>query len=136
MRVDALWTFGRPRIGDPAFAFLQLALQAQNTGNMVFWRVVHYHDPIPSMAPPALYKHVPRQVYYTSRDGLENIICDWDLQGYEQNATCGHKMHSTLDIADGFMKDDHVNYFGKSLELKLMNEKCVPPEPVTPDEAR
>ena len=49
--VAAVWTFGKPRVGNPAFANSYTAAARKQGVEPPMWRVVHYHDPVPR-APP------------------------------------------------------------------------------------
>jgi len=73
LRVDMLYTFGQPRIGNVAFQeFLQASLEASSCAH---FRVTHHRDPVPHL-PPSLppshsygFRHEPQEVYYPCGSG-------------------------------------------------------------------
>jgi len=73
LRVEMLYTFGQPRIGNVAFQkFLQASLEASSCAH---FRITHHRDPVPHL-PPSLppshshgFRHEPQEVYYPCGTG-------------------------------------------------------------------
>ena len=60
---SSMYTFGQPRIGDGAFT----TWFASAFGGMSWFRVVHWHDPIPHLPPAGLgFQHIAREIWYTA----------------------------------------------------------------------
>jgi len=87
-----IYTFGQPRVGNPAFrsAFNQLTSQ-QQPGAAAF-RVVHWRDPIP-LAPFQWmgYEHTATEVWY-NEDSSNHTVCD----GSGEDAKCSRSLPMDL----------------------------------------
>lgn len=83
---NPLITFGSPRVGDANFA-REFRIKAGAQGlDIPSWRLVHYHDPVPRLAPAVkvnghVYTHVPREVYY-SKYSASHRVCDPSGEDY------------------------------------------------------
>lgn len=126
VKVNNVWTYGSPRVGNSAFAEAFNKVAEKQGAEVPQWRVVHYHDPVPLVAPTWFYKHTPQQVYYSDRESSQYEVCQWQKQNYVENTTCGVMSLTHQDLVDGLLNNDHVNYMGKTFALKKMNAKCVP----------
>jgi len=80
----AVYTFGAPRVGNPALARFYAARAA--AGQWASWRVVHRHDVVPHLPPHDLlafwlgrFAHAPREVWYdSSADPHGHTTCAQD----------------------------------------------------------
>jgi hypothetical protein len=70
LEVDAVYTYGEPRVGNDAFH------KFYSNGTHVSWRVTHNRDPVPKL-PPKLFgfEHIPTEVHY-NEDSSSFKICD------------------------------------------------------------
>eukprot|EP00929_Paragymnodinium_shiwhaense_P118201 TRINITY_DN9001_c0_g1_i3.p1 TRINITY_DN9001_c0_g1~~TRINITY_DN9001_c0_g1_i3.p1 ORF type:complete len:385 (-),score=45.74 TRINITY_DN9001_c0_g1_i3:118-1272(-) len=124
--IDALWTFGSPRVGNREFVYHWLSAAAkQSTARNATWRVVHYRDPIPQLAMNGEYWHVPQEVWYTERYSDKYEVCGWTHDALE-NFSCGMWRVTPSELAEGTLSGDHVHYLGKSFALSDMNSRCRP----------
>eukprot|EP00929_Paragymnodinium_shiwhaense_P118199 TRINITY_DN9001_c0_g1_i1.p1 TRINITY_DN9001_c0_g1~~TRINITY_DN9001_c0_g1_i1.p1 ORF type:complete len:378 (-),score=41.20 TRINITY_DN9001_c0_g1_i1:73-1206(-) len=122
--IDALWTFGSPRVGNREFVYHWLSAAAkQSTARNATWRVVHYRDPIPQLAMNGEYWHVPQEVWYTERYSDKYEVCGWTHDALE-NFSCGMWRVTPSELAEGTLSGDHVHYLGKSFALSDMNSRC------------
>jgi len=120
-----LWTFGSPRVGNPAFVKAFMAQAKSQGAPVASWRVVHYHDPVPQGGPSEFYMHLPNQVYY-SRDSSSFEVCPpvrWDGDAVVR-PQCGMHTLDYKDMTAGLLMQDHVNYLNRTLALKKMDAKC------------
>merc|ERR1712187_63403 len=83
------------------------------------WRVVHYHDPVPRMAPKGLpfgYAHVPQEIYYYSKDESAYRMCD----ASGEDPSCGNSVHLWACL-----NDQHATYLNKTFKHTLRSPKCM-----------
>lgn len=67
IHVDAVWTYGSPRVGNAEFVKAYVAAAERQSVDPPSWRIVHYHDIIPRInlhSAPWGPRHVPLEVYY------------------------------------------------------------------------
>lgn len=134
MQVDQLWTFGSPRVGNDAFVTSFVTLADQQHVSPPSWRVVHYHDPVPTGPPSSQYTHLPVLVYYNTRaysgDSSGYTVCPWDHATLDEEGNCGANtdagMTRTLwNQADGLVAVDHTTYLGINVGMKDLEPACV-----------
>lgn len=95
-----IYTYGQPRMGNPAFAAWASSLLAART--LGTWRSVHWRDPVPHLPPQIAFnfEQVGTEVWYQS--GMTSYrVC----KPYTEDATCSDSI-SAWDITD------HISYFG------------------------
>jgi len=94
--VDAVYTFGQPRVGDAAFA-------AWHSANFPAWyRVVHWNDPVPHLPPHNLgFAHTAREIWY-DKSSDDAIVCD----GSGEDPDC------SLSVEVALVFTDHCTYLG------------------------
>lgn len=132
-QVDMLWTFGSPRVGDDAFVTSYVALADRQHVSPPSWRVVHFHDPVPTGPPSDYFTHIPVLVYYNTREYTGEAsgytICPWFHQNMTDEGTCGNVQSSTgwtvVNQADGLIQVDHTNYLGIPVGMKDLEDQCV-----------
>ena len=128
LRVEMLYTFGQPRIGNVAFQkFLQASLESSH------FRVTHHRDPVPHL-PPSLpplhsygFRHEPQEVYYPC--GTGRGVSGWssssssssNSSSSDDDASCGFVVCDPLEGEDprGSNQNkfalnfvDHITYLG------------------------
>lgn len=95
-----VYTYGQPRMGNPAFAAWASALLAARTQGT--WRSVHWRDPVPHLPPTIAFnfEQVGTEVWYQS--GMTTYqVC----AAYSEDPSCSDSI-SAWDITD------HITYFG------------------------
>ena len=99
--VDSVITFGEPRGGNDAFAtFAGESLPATNT-----FRLTHYTDPIPQLAPRALgFRHHTNEIYYSERDSDGAYLVCSSVDGEDE--TCQNSLAVCVNL------DMHLHYVG------------------------
>ena len=122
-KVDATWTYGKPRIGNTEFVnnFISAAIEQGVSPPM--WRLVHYHDPVPR-APPHLpgihpVAHGALEIYYTKRDSSEYVICPQHGATENQSDTCmgGWPLYFPVNM-------DHISYLNQSFAFSDFPDEC------------
>jgi len=76
--VEAVWTYGKPRVGDAHFVEAYIRAADRQGVYPPLWRVVQYRDPIPRMnlySLPWHPRHEPLEVYYTTEDSSVYRLC-------------------------------------------------------------
>lgn len=69
--LSSLFTFGVPRVGNPAFASSFVSADIPHT------RVVHYRDIVPHLPYEWMgFKHTPHEIWYDSEDSSSYVECD------------------------------------------------------------
>lgn len=127
--VGPVYTFGKPRIGNYAFVDEYVALAKKNNVEPPMWRVVHYRDPVPRIAPVGIsgYDHEPFEVYYTDQASSTYLECPSSAMLYQpwENATCAYKTNlaECLDL-DHIWDLDHLFYLNLSFQKSHMSEAC------------
>jgi pimeloyl-ACP methyl ester carboxylesterase len=122
-KVDATWTFGKPRIGNTEFVNSFEAAATEQGVSPPMWRVVHYHDPVPR-APPTFFgmhpvAHGGLEIYYTDRASSEYIVCPQYGAIENQSDACmgGWPLYYPMNM-------DHVTYLNQSFAFKDFPDEC------------
>jgi len=122
-RVEATWTFGKPRIGNAEFANSFVAAATDQNVFPPMWRVVHFHDPIPR-APPQVpgfhpVTHGALEVYYTDRASSEYTICPQHgaMENASKSCMAGWPLFLSVNM-------DHINYLNESFAFKDFPDEC------------
>lgn len=122
-RVDATWTFGKPRIGNAEFVTSFEAAANQQGVSPPLWRVVHYHDPVPR-APPHLpglnpVTHGALEVYYTDRASANYLVCPQNGAMENQSEACmaGWPLYFPVNM-------DHISYLNETFAFKDFPDEC------------
>eukprot|EP00418_Pyrodinium_bahamense_P031049 CAMPEP_0179153662 /NCGR_PEP_ID=MMETSP0796-20121207/74736_1 /TAXON_ID=73915 /ORGANISM="Pyrodinium bahamense, Strain pbaha01" /LENGTH=368 /DNA_ID=CAMNT_0020854961 /DNA_START=57 /DNA_END=1163 /DNA_ORIENTATION=+ len=90
MPVVAVWTYGKPRVGNDAFVEAYVRLAREQGIDPPMWRVVHYHDIIPRInlySFPWKPRHEPLEVYYYTENSFVSHVCESTPQQLE-NPKC------------------------------------------------
>lgn len=114
--VGPVFTFGAPRVGNMAF----ITAVRSFTHLLPHWRVVHYHDPVPRLAPTGFdYQHAGEEVYYDTENSSSYRVCRSTSEGLE-NATCSAEVpiFKCLNL-------DHLTYLHLSFEGSKMPYSCI-----------
>jgi len=119
LRVGPVYTYGCPRVGDRNFVSAYEAFSAKDSCDPPTWRVVHFHDPVPLLAPRRLlrYQHTSVEILY-NREFSEHKVCE-AVNG-DENPAC-----SLATPTWRFANPDHVTYFNKTLKHKDMPKECI-----------
>jgi len=123
LRVERVWTFGKPRIGNAAFVGAFVAAAERQGQRPALWRVVHYHDPVPRAPPdlPGYYEvsHAPEEVYYTDRESTDYIVCPQEGSMENRSAECsaGFPLALCFDT-------DHLYYLNVTMAYKYAPAEC------------
>jgi len=121
--VAAVWTFGKPRIGNPDFASSYMAAAQQQGVDPPLWRVVHYHDPVPRAPPniPGVYTvaHSALEVYYNNKESSNYLVCPQVGATENQSAYCtnGWPLYLCVD-------DNHLTYLNQTFAFKNFPAEC------------
>jgi len=124
--VDAVWTFGKPRIGNQAFVEAYMAAAQTQNVQPPLWRVVHYHDVIPRLPWHVLgYHHESLEVYYTEEDSSSYRLCP-PTDEHLEDPSC---MLATPWYRCGM--HDHTKYYLQTLDFEEadFNTECIPVQP-------
>jgi len=119
--VRRVYLYGAPRVGNKHFvaAFEDLAMKQQVSP--AAWRIIHYHDPVPRLAPEFYYKFMSREVYYNEQESSYKVCNAHN----GEDPTCADSVPLVECI-----NMDHVTYFNTTLQHKKMSEACMgSPEP-------
>jgi len=123
VQVDAVWTFGKPRLGNYAFVKAFEAAAERQAVSPSLWRVVHYHDPVPRAPPdvPFLYEvgHEGLEVYYTDRLSTQYLLCPQDGPQGNRSWSCSSGWPLPLCL-----NGDHVDYLNQTFKYKHFPEEC------------
>lgn len=116
--VRRVYLYGAPRVGNEHFvaAFEDLAMKQQ-----VFpaaWRIIHYHDPVPRLAPKILYRFMSREVYYNEEESSYRV-CDAH-NGEDPRCADSVPLVECINM-------DHVTYLNTTFQHMKMGEACVGP---------
>lgn len=100
MRLQAVYTFGQPRVGNLAF----VSWFVQKLEGTPFYRVVHDKDPIVH-APPTLlgFQHTPTEVFYNAAESAYRLC---DASG--EDPTCSDRYLWPWDLDP----QHHLEYLG------------------------
>lgn len=101
IRVDGIWTYGGPRVGNPAFAdFL-------TNSSINMWRVTHHRDPVVHLGFEWLgFKHSAREVFYKSQE--------WDEGNAKVCDGSGEDPDGANQYSVAYSVHDHLHYFGQT----------------------
>lgn len=123
--VRKVYTFGKPRVGNLAYATAWMAAAAKQGARPASWRVVHYNDPVARL-PPAIpgltYVHEMHEVWYTARGSTAYRECEtnkWKLVNSYEDSTCSR----STPLVD-CINLDHVTYLNLTFAHKEMEKKC------------
>lgn len=122
-KVDATWTFGKPRIGNAKFVNNFDAAAAQQNIYPPLWRVVHYHDPVPRAPPhlPGIHPvvHGSLEIYYTDRASSAYNICPQHGAVENTSEACmgGWPLYLPVNM-------DHISYLNQSFAFKDFPDEC------------
>jgi len=118
LHVDEVWTFGKPRVGNAAFAERYVQAAVAQGSRTPMWRVVHYMDPVP-LLPPNIglgYLHEVQEVWYTTRESSAFKICNFDLWNASvpyEDPTCSAS--SSVLACLPHAETDHNTYLNLSM---------------------
>jgi len=125
-RVDELWTFGSPRVGDERFV-RWLYDETLAGPHVISWRVTHSHDPVVHLPLRSMgFAHVPTEVWYPDKRIPTKCkqpyeVCE-DSPESEDSACAARVWFGTTM----HRSDDHLLYAGESYDHKIT---CVEPPP-------
>ena len=122
-KVDATWTFGKPRIGNAEFVNNFEAAAAEQGTSPPMWRVVNYRDPVPRLPPQLLglhpVAHGSLEIYYSDRAASEYNICPQNGAMENSSDACMWGWPWFLSV-----NMDHVNYLNQTFAFKDFPEEC------------
>eukprot|EP00930_Biecheleria_cincta_P057662 TRINITY_DN43561_c0_g1_i1.p1 TRINITY_DN43561_c0_g1~~TRINITY_DN43561_c0_g1_i1.p1 ORF type:complete len:330 (-),score=53.63 TRINITY_DN43561_c0_g1_i1:68-1033(-) len=115
--VQPVFLFGAPRVGNSALALAFDSSAATQGVTPSSWRIVHYRDPLPRLPPARLdYRHVSREVYYSTERETEFKVC---TAGLEDPLCSGSTpLWKCIDF-------DHLTYLNLTLSHARFGEDCV-----------
>mmetsp|Transcript_923 Transcript_923/g.1953 ORF Transcript_923/g.1953 Transcript_923/m.1953 type:complete len:415 (-) Transcript_923:144-1388(-) len=122
-KVDATWTFGKPRIGNAEFVNNFEDAAAKQGISPPMWRVVHYHDPVPRAPPhfPGIHPvaHESLEIYYSNRASSEYHVCPHHGAMENNSKACmgGWPLYLPVNM-------DHVSYLNQSFAFKNFPDEC------------
>lgn len=91
-RVDRVYTFAKPRVGNLAFVEAYRAAAGASLDRPPMWRIVGYRDPVPQLPMiTLLYVHEPLQVYYHTDYFSSFVICPTSV-GELESANCSYSV--------------------------------------------
>ena len=95
-----IYTFGQPRVGNPAFE------EWFNAAWLGKWfRVVHHDDPVPHLPPPKLgFAHVATEIWYMENGTGEGVFEVCNGSGEDQQCSAGTLLSGEIT--------DHLTYMG------------------------
>ena len=98
--VQAVYTFGSPRVGNAAFA------STHPVGGGRQWRITHHRDVVPHLPEKLLgFRHTATEVFYANAT-QRGVICD----GSGEDDTNGADQYSFA-----FSVYDHLHYYGQTI---------------------
>ncbi|KAK7197889.1 lipase [Novymonas esmeraldas] len=99
----ALYTFGAPRVGNPAFAQWTAAILA----NGPHYRITHGLDPVPQLPPRSFgFRHAPTEVFYRTMANSSGVVCNDSPTA--ESRKCSNKYLAV-------MLTDHLFYMGEPM---------------------
>jgi len=109
--VDKVYTFGKLRVGNEAYAAAYIAAAERQGVDPPMWRLVNQHDPVPRLPPmwTGPYVHTPVEVYYES-PGTFKICCSSSRE--LENSTCGVSVGLPACLSNS--AHDHNTYLNLS----------------------
>lgn len=136
LRVEKVYTFGSPRVGDAAFARAYVDAAGRQGVAPPEWRVVHYHDPVPRVPlanpfrhVPVIgggYVHVPHEIYYTDVASSSFVECEPTGAGESGLANFDFEDKSCAWSAgiESCINGQHLSYLNKTFAFKDFSPKC------------
>eukprot|EP00928_Gymnodinium_smaydae_P051743 TRINITY_DN35363_c0_g1_i1.p1 TRINITY_DN35363_c0_g1~~TRINITY_DN35363_c0_g1_i1.p1 ORF type:complete len:313 (+),score=29.81 TRINITY_DN35363_c0_g1_i1:49-987(+) len=121
LKVGPVYTYGEPRVGNRAYVDAFLKAAQKHNQQPAQWRVVHFCDAVPRLAPrglPFFYVHGPLEVYYLEENSSTFRICD----GSGEDETCSGS--HTLAFCALTHPMDHVHYLGLPMAYKRLPKAC------------
>merc|ERR1712125_302937 len=121
MGAEQVFLFGAPRVGNKAFVTTFVSEAQRQAVKPPAWRVVHYMDPVPRLAPriqPFDYRHIPREVYYPTEASDSYRLCDADVG---EDPSCSVE----IPLSECILSLDHVRYLNMTLMHKYFPSECV-----------
>jgi hypothetical protein len=121
MDVYPVYTFGSPRVGNFALVSAFEEAGKENGHVPAQWRITHYHDPVPHLAPPIpamgslSYEHTPTEVWYNLPSSSYRV-CD---ANNGEDPTCSASV-SSYELVNF----QHLTYFNKTFAHKKMERAC------------
>jgi len=104
MHIEGLFTYGAPRVGNPAFA------DGIKTHGIPHSRVVHYHDAVPHVPMSYLgYQHSSDEVWYTE-DSSSYSTCDGTGEDPDCSDSCSPLSCTSFS--------DHTEYLGFTIGIE------------------
>ena len=113
-RVQELWTFGSPRVGDARFAEWLMAAERLGGAGVQHWRVTHAHDPVVHVPLVRMgFQHVPTEVWYPDRAPAPKCTQPWyvcdDGGARGEDAACSARVWLPMCATRSL---DHLSYVG------------------------
>jgi len=98
--VDAVYTFGEPRVGNLAFK------NYYNARGRVSWRVTHWRDPVPHLPPESFdFMHIATEVWYNNEASSSYQVCD----SSGEDPKCSDSLWFDSSVSD------HLHYLNISI---------------------
>lgn len=89
--ISAVYTFGEPRTGNPAFAnSVDKMFGGSDSAAGSFFRVTHFSDPVPQLPPQFLGSRHHRTEYFESQNRTFSAATTYQCMGQE-SPTCNNK---------------------------------------------
>lgn len=105
--ISAVYTFGQPRTGNPAFAnSVDKLFGASESAVGSFFRVTHSSDPVPQLPPQSFGSRHSRTEYFESQDTTFSAATTYQCAGQE-SPTCNNR-YAPLDRK----VNNHLTYSG------------------------
>lgn len=126
MKVDAVYTYGKLRVGNSAYAAAYIKAAQRQGVEPPMWRIVNHRDPIPRLPASWIgpYVHEPLEVYYPTEKPGTFIICESTANA--ENTTCSWRIGLSGCLANA--QYDHNTYLGLSLINTDLPAVCVGPK--------
>jgi hypothetical protein len=114
-RVDQLWTFGAPRVGDQLFVrwLMSSGGEVPSGAALVHWRVTHAHDPVVHLPLLSMgFLHAPTEVWYPdctapAKCAQDFYVCDDGPEG--EDPLCSARVWLPACTTHS---EDHLSYAG------------------------
>jgi len=118
LAVEPVWLYGAPRVGNLEFVDAFIAAGEAQRISPPVWRVVHYHDPVPRLAPtfyPFGYRHLPGEVLYSEAE--------------DSFRRCSMVVGEDLECDSVPLRQcitlDHLTYMNHSFRSKMFQPECI-----------
>lgn len=101
--VEAVLTFGQPRVGNTAFA-ASYARVVEATAALGSFRLTHHRDVVVHLPPTTIgdWHHVGTEVFYEGDGATGGVVCD----GSGEDSKCSDQYWAATSISD------HLHYLG------------------------